>query len=301
MNDSYFPHDSNARNSDKLIPVRMKYGAEGYGIYFMILERLREEKNYMSIRDYNTLAFDLRVDTSKIKAIVEDFGLFTFTEDGECFYSEGFNKRMEYKDAKSKKRSEAGKKGAAKRWQQNSKDLAMPLDENSIAKNANAIAKEKNSKERKEKERKEKESKEKESKEKESKVNKSKVNKNNKEKPAVQLSSEKDFWENPLGDKKTAELIAYYSKNVSLATPVNMTNLAYDLKDFNGDLDLLKEAINICSNNVKTYAYFAGILKQWRANGINTHADFLKKVNKKSKQKNKRDSEPPLNDYSGLF
>ena len=134
-----------------------------------------------------------------------------------------------------------------------------------------------------------------------SKVNKSKVNKNNKEKPAVQLSSEKDFLENPLGDKKTAELIAYYSKNVSLATPVNMTNLAYDLKDFNGDLDLLKEAINICSNNVKTYAYFAGILKQWRANGINTHADFLKKVNKKSKQKNKRDSEPPLNDYSGLF
>ncbi|EMW9224713.1 DUF4373 domain-containing protein [Enterococcus faecalis] len=134
-----------------------------------------------------------------------------------------------------------------------------------------------------------------------SKVDKSKVNKNNKEKPAVQLSSEKDFLENPLGDKKTAELIAYYSKNVSLATPVNMTNLAYDLKDFNGDLDLLKEAINICSSNVKTYAYFAGILKQWRANGINTHADFLKKVNKKSKQKNKRDSEPPLNDYSGLF
>lgn len=134
-----------------------------------------------------------------------------------------------------------------------------------------------------------------------SKVDKSKVNKNKKEKPAVQLSSEKDFLENPLGDKKTAELIAYYSKNVSLATPVNMTNLAYDLKDFNGDLDLLKEAINICSNNVKTYAYFAGILKQWRANGINTHADFLKKVNKKSKQKNKRDSEPPLNDYSGLF
>ncbi|WP_419555424.1 DnaD domain protein, partial [Salmonella enterica] len=77
------------------------------------------------------------------------------------------------------------------------------------------------------------------------------------------------FWR-ILRRQKTAELIAYYSKNVSLATPVNMTNLAYDLKDFNGDLDLLKEAINICSNNVKTYAYFAGILKQWRANGINT-------------------------------
>ena len=159
MNDSYFPHDSNARNSDKLIPVRMKYGAEGYGIYFMILERLREEKNYMSIKDYNTLAFDLRVDTSKIKAIVEDFGLFAFTENGECFYSEGFNKRMEIKDAKSRKRSEAGKKGASKRWQKNSKAIAMPSDENSKTENANAIATEKNSKERKEKETKVKESK----------------------------------------------------------------------------------------------------------------------------------------------
>ena len=56
----YFSHDSNARNSDELIPVRMKFGAEGYGVYFMLLERLREEGNYTSIKDYNTIAFDLR-------------------------------------------------------------------------------------------------------------------------------------------------------------------------------------------------------------------------------------------------
>ncbi|MGF1919251.1 DnaD domain protein [Enterococcus faecalis] len=272
MNNSYFPHDSNARNSDKLIPVRMKYGAEGYGIYFMILERLREEKNYMSIRDYNTLAFDLRVDTSKIKAIVEDFGLFTFTEDGECFYSEGFNKRMEYKDAKSKKRSEAGKKGAAKRWQQNSKAIAMPLDENSIAKNANAIAKEKNSKERKVKE---------------SKVNKSKVNKKESAKEnSVSLSSnESDFLDNPLGSKKLKELSKYFSENVIPVTPVNLTDLEYDLKDFNGDLDLLKEAVNICAReNKRSYSYFAGILKRWRANGIKTYADYLEHEKARTEQ-----------------
>ncbi|EMW5354280.1 DnaD domain protein [Enterococcus faecalis] len=280
MNDSYFPHDSNARNSDKLIPVRMKYGAEGYGIYFMILERLREEKNYMSIRDYNTLAFDLRVDTSKIKAIVEDFGLFTFTEDGECFYSEGFNKRMEYKDAKSKKRSEAGKKGAAKRWQQNSKAIAMPLDENSITKNANAIAKEKNSKERKEKERKEKES----------KVNKSKVNKKETESSinpsSPETSVEKAFFEEPLGEEKLTELIRYYSQNVSPATPVNITDLQYDLADFDGDLELLKEAVNICArNNERRYSYFAGILKNWRANGVKTYADYLNNERERADKK----------------
>lgn len=135
MQNSYFPHDSNARNSDKLLPVRMKYGAEGYGIYFMLLERLRDEPTYTSIKDYNTLAFDLRVDAQKIKAVIEDFGLFSFTDDGKCFYSEGFMKRMKIKDSKSKARSNAGKKGAEKRWneQKNSKAMAKPSSNNSKA------------------------------------------------------------------------------------------------------------------------------------------------------------------------
>ncbi|MCH4164976.1 MAG: DUF4373 domain-containing protein [Lentilactobacillus diolivorans] len=124
---SYFPHDSNARNSEKLLKVRMKYGAAGYGVYFMILERLRDEADYMSIKDYNVIAFDLRVDASMIKAVVEDFGLFVFTDDGKYFYSEGFKKRMAIKDQKSKKRAEAGKKGAHIRWQTDSNAIAKPL------------------------------------------------------------------------------------------------------------------------------------------------------------------------------
>lgn len=161
MVNNYFPHDSNARNSDKLIPVRMKHGAEGYGIYFMILERLREETDYMSVKDYNTLAFDLRVDTSKVKSIVEEFGLFVFTDDGKYFYSESFAKRMEIKDEKSKLRSEAGKKGAQKRWG-NKKNSNSNDNANSKAndKNSNAIANEQKNIARKGKETKGKESKE---------------------------------------------------------------------------------------------------------------------------------------------
>ena len=113
---NYFSHDSNARNSDKLIRLRMKHKAAGYGVYFMILERLREEEGYMSVKDYNMIAFDLREDTSLIKSVVEDFGLFVFTEDGEYFYSESFNARMEKMETTSEKRSNAGKIGAKKRW-----------------------------------------------------------------------------------------------------------------------------------------------------------------------------------------
>ena len=116
---SYFPHDSNARNSDKLIRLRMRHKAAGYGVFFMILERLREEPDYMSVKDYNMIAFDLREDASLIKSVIEDFGLFVFTEDGKYFYSESFKQRMGFKDEKSRKRSEAGKLGMAKRWGNN--------------------------------------------------------------------------------------------------------------------------------------------------------------------------------------
>ena len=113
---SYFSHDSNARNSDKLIRLRMKHKAAGYGVYFMILERLREEPNYMSVKDYNMIAFDLREDASLIKSVVEDFGLFAFTDDGKCFYSESFNRRMAVKDEKARRQSEAGRKAMQRRW-----------------------------------------------------------------------------------------------------------------------------------------------------------------------------------------
>lgn len=159
---SYFPHDSNARNSDKLIRLRMRHKAAGYGVFFMILERLREEPSYMSVKDYNMIAFDLREDASLIKSVIEDFGLFVFTEDGKYFYSESFKKRMEFKDDKSKKRSEAGKIGLAKRWGKKESEIANATkfianatdnDSNAIAKDEKNIArKEKESKVKKKKE-----------------------------------------------------------------------------------------------------------------------------------------------------
>lgn len=113
---NYFSHDSSARNDEKIIRLRMKHGPAGYGVYFMILERLREETDYMSVKDYNVIAFDLRVDASLIKSVVEDFGLFVFTDDGKYFYSESFARRMGMKDEIKSRRSEGGKKGMEKRW-----------------------------------------------------------------------------------------------------------------------------------------------------------------------------------------
>ena len=119
---NYFSHDSNARNDEKLVRLRMKQGAAGYGVYLMILERLREEADYMSAKDYNMIAFDLRVDAAIVKSVVEDFGLFTFTDDGKCFYSESFTRRMDIKDTLRRQRSEGGKIGMKNRWKKEAAD-----------------------------------------------------------------------------------------------------------------------------------------------------------------------------------
>lgn len=167
---SYFSHDSNARSDEKILKLRMQMGAEGYGIYFMLLERMREDPNYMSVTDYNVLAFDLRVDAGKIKRVAEEFGLFKLTEDGNFFYSESFISRMQIKDEKQNNISEVRRKAAQARWE---KEKGESKSDDECISNANAqkidakSCQEKKRKEKENKERKEKE--EKQTKEKQSK------------------------------------------------------------------------------------------------------------------------------------
>ena len=121
---SYFPHDSNARNDERLVNVRMKHGPAGYGVYFMLVERLREDQEYMSVVDYNLIAYDLRIDASLAKSIIRDFGLFAFTVDterGECFYSESLRQRMARKDEITAKRKAASALGVSVRQENREK------------------------------------------------------------------------------------------------------------------------------------------------------------------------------------
>lgn len=142
----YFPHDGNARNDDKIIAVRMRYKMEGYGVYFAILERLLESSDYMCVKDYTVIAFDLRVSAELVKSIIQDFGLFSFTEDGKYFYSEKFNKRMTPLENLREQRRQAGKKSAEKRVEKeaNATTVERPLSKKTTKKSRvdNSISKE---------------------------------------------------------------------------------------------------------------------------------------------------------------
>ena len=55
----YFPHFSNARNDSKIIKIRRILGLEGYAIYFMLLEILREQGDFKyPISGLDDLSFD---------------------------------------------------------------------------------------------------------------------------------------------------------------------------------------------------------------------------------------------------
>ena len=113
----YFPHDSNARNDQRLLRVRMKYGMEGYGIYFGIIEILREQSDYkLGSCQFESIAYDLRVDKDMVKDILYNHWLFEIGRDIDkeeaYFFSKSLKRRMEKLDLIKQKRAEAGRIGS---------------------------------------------------------------------------------------------------------------------------------------------------------------------------------------------
>ena len=110
----YFSHDSNARNDQRIMKIRMKYGMEGYGIYFGIIEILREQEDYILYEtDIESVAYDLRTDKELVQDILFNHFLFEIRRDANIkeafFFSKSLTRRMERMDVIREKRSIAGK------------------------------------------------------------------------------------------------------------------------------------------------------------------------------------------------
>jgi uncharacterized phage protein (TIGR02220 family) len=130
----YFSHDANARHDPKIIALRSVYGAEGYGWYWMIIEMMREQENYrLSLNSsrytFQILSNQLQCTPEKAKQFIDDcideFGLFQ--SDGDSFWSESLVKRMEKMEELREIFSNAGKKGAKKRWGGHSHPTTTPM------------------------------------------------------------------------------------------------------------------------------------------------------------------------------
>lgn len=122
----YFSHDFNSRQDEKIKRLIRKHKMCGYGIFWSIIEDLYNNANALRL-DYDGIAFDLHSDVETVKSIIHDFGLFIFND--ETFGSLSIQRRIEERDAKSKKARES----AYCRWN-NANALQTQSDSNAIKK-----------------------------------------------------------------------------------------------------------------------------------------------------------------------
>lgn len=119
MKDAFwFQHDSNARTDARILELRAEMGWEGYGLWWALVEKLREATDYQLS---NTIIGGLAMDLSLSKADARKFldlciAVGLLTVEGDCFCAPALRRRMERWDTKRSALSEAGKRGAGKRW-----------------------------------------------------------------------------------------------------------------------------------------------------------------------------------------
>ena len=112
----YFTHDSNAKDDPKCALLIDQLGMEGYGIYWMLIEVLRDQPDYKyPLALLPSLARKYNTTPQKIEAVIRGYQLFVI-EGGVVFLSESLVRRMNDWGEKKLKRSLAGKKGNEVRW-----------------------------------------------------------------------------------------------------------------------------------------------------------------------------------------
>jgi len=121
----YFSHDSNSRNDPKIKAMMSKYGVEGYGRFWIIIEILREQEDYkLPLVDYIIEALSVEFNTTVeeareyIKDLIEKYHLLKTDNDNKYFWSESLLRRMRKKEEIRQKRVEA----VRKRWSSNTNE-----------------------------------------------------------------------------------------------------------------------------------------------------------------------------------
>ena len=105
----YFQHDCMTMQDEKIKKLMREFGHEGYGIFWDIIETLYLNANALQT-DYAGIAYDMRVDESKLKSVINDFNLFVI-KDG-FFGSKSVERRLNERYEKSNK----AKMAANSRW-----------------------------------------------------------------------------------------------------------------------------------------------------------------------------------------
>lgn len=82
----YFPHFCNARHDRKITRLRKELGIEGYGIFFMLLEVLRDQTDLKyPLDDIDLLADEFGTSEPKVRTVICNYQLFKIDEQKKFF------------------------------------------------------------------------------------------------------------------------------------------------------------------------------------------------------------------------
>ena len=130
----YLKHDYNSRNDEKILKLRSKLGAEGFGIYWMLLEKLAESsEGRLLISDIECIAYELRLECERITDVIRTYGLFKMDE--EYFWSGRLVSDLAERNCKSEK----AKLSAKIRWNKKATYNKSYSTATRANKNANAM------------------------------------------------------------------------------------------------------------------------------------------------------------------
>jgi len=115
MAQSWFKHDYNARDDDKILDLRAEYGWKGYGLFYAFIEKMCENETGGVNRDrIGGLSIGFNLPKDELLSFIDyciEIGLFYENEEGMIC-----NDRARQHVSKLQSFREAGKKGAKKRW-----------------------------------------------------------------------------------------------------------------------------------------------------------------------------------------
>lgn len=104
------------------VNLQISEGFAGYGIYWAIIEVLRDAPNYRYSSDPKVWAYVLHAqDVDQVNRVLTQYGLFDIDNEGLLF-SPWLIEQLGAYDDKKARLQEAGRRGAAKRWAAAHKD-----------------------------------------------------------------------------------------------------------------------------------------------------------------------------------
>ena len=103
----FFSHDYTPLEDKNLLKLFITMGAEGYGIYWLVVEFMHQ--NTFVVGEEELLAFKFRIEAEKIKRVMSEFGLFRIEEreNDSVYISDRILRNLNYVEQKNEAKTQA--------------------------------------------------------------------------------------------------------------------------------------------------------------------------------------------------